>query len=250
MGLKVSDLRDKYIDIIPKIMSPCFRKKRSTQLEKNLKKIFGNIKFSDIDCNLGIITSNMDTKKPVIFKSKTQQVHDTKSSFIPGFGVNIYEAVHASCSAYPFFKIKQLSTKDERGVLNLIDGGYVTNNPSIISYIDAMSSLESGSNTKILNIGTGNFLEKTPIKQGLELLFHIGSKNLINTIFNLSANSQELYVKLLSKKTTYLRVNKTYNDSKLKTNLFESDTKKLEQMFNLGRETYRDYESQIKLFLD
>ncbi len=60
---------------------------------------------------------------------------------MPGFGVTIADAVQASCSAYPFFLRKTVTTAMGDHV-ELIDGGYCANNPTLYAIADAIIALK------------------------------------------------------------------------------------------------------------
>ncbi|MBP0652122.1 patatin-like phospholipase family protein, partial [Mycobacterium tuberculosis] len=66
--------------------------------------------------------------------------HGRKGTFRPGFGVSIGDAVQASCSAVPFFTPKTVVTGagDE---VELVDGGYCANNPTLYAIADATRAL-------------------------------------------------------------------------------------------------------------
>jgi patatin-like phospholipase/acyl hydrolase len=53
----------------------------------------------------------------------------------------VSDAVQASCSAYPFFERKIVKT-DKGDVVELIDGGYCANNPTLYAIADATMGLK------------------------------------------------------------------------------------------------------------
>jgi Patatin-like phospholipase len=75
----------------------------------------------------------------MIFKGSVTQAHGRKGTFTPGFGVTISDAVQASCSAYPFFNRKIVTTATGDNV-ELIDGGYCANNPTLYAIADAVAA--------------------------------------------------------------------------------------------------------------
>lgn len=77
----------------------------------------------------------------MIFKGNVVQAHGRKGTFSPGFGVSIADAVQASCSAYPFFERKVIVTAAGDKV-ELIDGGYCANNPTLFAIADATVALK------------------------------------------------------------------------------------------------------------
>ena len=172
----------------------------------------------------------------------------SKSSFLPGWGAYIADAIEASCSAYPFFKIKKVKT-ESLGELHLIDGGFVASNPTIIAYIDAMESLKTRNDTKILSIGTGDFVDKKPIKEWFVNLIHLGSGSLIDRMYSFNSNSLEIYSNLISgDRVSIFRINESSTD--IKTNLFEKKKRILQVIYNFGKDSYKKNEEKIISFLE
>src|SRR6266576_799070 len=60
--------------------------------------------------------------------------------FEPGFGCTIADAVVGSCSAYPFFKQK-LVTTGRGDHIEVRDGGFVANSPALYAIADVTESL-------------------------------------------------------------------------------------------------------------
>lgn len=247
LGWPISELKDKYFELIPKVMKPLRAKARSKALSEELESFFGNESFKNIKSNLAIVSSDFEQNKPRIFKVSVDQAHGSKGSFEPGWGAKLSDAVEASCSAYPFFRVKAVKT-NSLGTLNLVDGGYVANNPTLVAYIDAKGSLKTGSESKILSVGTGNFVEAAPFRQGITKLHMIGNGKLLSKLFDFSVTSQEQYLKLINQdEMDILRINETFNSTS--TNLFEKKRVNLEKLYRLGKETFNNKEKEIKSFL-
>src|SRR6185437_9988431 len=95
----------------------------------------------------------------MIFKGSVLQAHGRKGTFVPGFGVTIADAVQASCSAYPFFERKKVTTA-AGDVVELIDGGYCANNPTLYAIADAVVALnKEPNNVRVVNVGVGVYPE-------------------------------------------------------------------------------------------
>ena len=76
-------------------------------------------------------------------------------TFSSGFGCTVSDAVQASCSAYPFFERKMVKT-DKGDVIELIDGGYCANNPTLYAIADAiMASKIPPEKICVLSVGVG-----------------------------------------------------------------------------------------------
>jgi len=90
-----------------------------------------------------------------IFKTSIEQAHGRIGTFSPGFGVRVSDAVQASCSAYPFFERKTVKT-DRGDIIELIDGGYCANNPTLYAIADAVMALKlSPENLRVVSVGVG-----------------------------------------------------------------------------------------------
>jgi predicted acylesterase/phospholipase RssA len=79
-----------------------------------------------------------------------------------GFGCTISDAVQASCSAYPFFERKVVTTAKGDHV-ELVDGGYCANNPTLYAIADALAPLKiARENMRVVSIGVGVYPEPKP----------------------------------------------------------------------------------------
>ena len=104
LGHSVDSIIELYREHVPNVMSKKTASARSHTLASLANVIFGDSTFSDVKTGIGIVTANWLTERPMIFKGTLDQAHGRLSTFVPGFGVSIADAVRASCSAYPFFR--------------------------------------------------------------------------------------------------------------------------------------------------
>jgi uncharacterized protein len=131
LGYKIEQIEELYFSLIPNIMRHRFSRGRTKALKAEATKLFQDKTFSEFRMPIGIVCTNHDFERPMIFKSSLQQSHGRSATFKPGFGCKIAEAVVASCSAYPFFKMTDVVTENQSDQL-LMDGGYVANNPPFL----------------------------------------------------------------------------------------------------------------------
>ena len=89
---------------------------------------------------VGIVTTKWVIERPMIFKHSIAQAHGRTGTFAPGFGCKIGDAVQASCSAYPYFNRKTVTTHTGDDI-ELVDGGYCANNPTLYAIADAIGPL-------------------------------------------------------------------------------------------------------------
>ncbi len=102
--------------------------------------VFRTRKFEEMRTRVGIVATRWVNEKPMIFKGDAAQGHGRLGTFVPGFGCTIADAVEASCSAYPFFNRKIVTTQAGDRV-ELVDGGYCANNPTLYAIADATRAL-------------------------------------------------------------------------------------------------------------
>ena len=123
LGSSVDEIHALYLKHVPAVMRSHTSAGKSRALKRLVEIVFGSRKFSDLKTGVGIVATRWDFEKPMIFKASVEQAHGRKSTFVPGFGCSIADAVRASCSAYPFFQKVTINTGAGNPV-TLIDGGY------------------------------------------------------------------------------------------------------------------------------
>lgn len=245
LGRSVEDLRKLYMNNIPDVMSPWTAKKRSNVLKKLLQSEFEDKTFEDFSKYVGIVTSCVGERIPKIFKSNIEQAHGRKNSFKPGFGAKIWEAVYASCSAVPFFNVHGFDCEDNH--LELIDGGFSANNPTLFALIDALKTHKCKlDDIIIINIGTGQF----PLRYSLNFLcssyLFFPVKDLVPTFMEINSNTLAIFSKMLFENTKILRLNEVFSEPHLKTNFLENNTKKLQLLYQRGKSTFGNQEESFK----
>jgi uncharacterized protein len=67
------------------------------------------------------------------------------------------DAVQASCSAFPLFDRKKITT-DKGDIVELIDGGYCANNPTLYAIADAIIALKlPPEHIRVVSVGVGQY---------------------------------------------------------------------------------------------
>lgn len=141
LGHNVDAILDLYREHVPTVMSQKTAPSRSQALKKLATDVFGDATFNDVRTGVGVVAARWLTETPMIFKGSVAQAHGRAGTFYPGFGVSIADAVKASCSAYPFFERTTVKTSMGEDV-ELIDGGYCANNPTLYALADAVQALK------------------------------------------------------------------------------------------------------------
>jgi uncharacterized protein len=141
LGYEVDTIHALYRDHVPVVTRARGPGAKSKALETLGTEVFGNAKFDAVKTGIGIVAMGWIIEKPMIFKGAVAQAHGRTGTFVPGFGCAISDAVQASCSAYPFFDRKIVTTAAGDRI-ELIDGGYCANNPTLYAIADAVIPLQ------------------------------------------------------------------------------------------------------------
>lgn len=250
LGKSVPEIIALYQDHVPTIMKNKDAEGRSGALAELSKTIFGDAMFTDVKTSVGIVATKWVLEKPMIFKAHIGQAHGMKGSFMPGFGVKIGDAVQASCSAYPFFNRKTVVTSSGDNI-ELIDGGFCANNPTLYAIADATVSLEvPPENIRVVSLGCGNYppppvnwwtldywKQKTP---GVQLL---------QKTLEINTQSMEQLRGILYKHIQTVRISQSFSDPAMATDLFEHDLKKLNVLTQRGVQSFAECERTLQAFL-
>lgn len=225
------------------------RSSRSRNLEKHAQCIFGDDKFDAFQVNIGIVAMHYGYAKPMIFKSSIDQAHGRHSTFEPGFGCKITEAILASCAAFPFFKRVIVETVNQ-GKPELMDGGFVGNNPTLFALADAVKAFKIPlDKIKMLSVGVGEY-PQAPRGLSDRILRRHWSYNLFEKMLSANTNTIEQLRQVLFPDVQVVRVNDSFTDIQYSTNLLESDLNKLHKLMDLGRESFGKCEEDVKTLFD
>lgn len=155
LGKNTDEIHDLYKTYVPTIMRKEKPSEKSAALAELAAKVFEDMMFTDVLTNVGIVTTKWDIERPMIFKGNIAQAHGRTGTWVPGFWIKIGDAVQASCSAYPFFDKKTVTTSNGDHI-ELIDGGYCANNPTLYAIADALISMQNpADNIRVVSIGVG-----------------------------------------------------------------------------------------------
>lgn len=248
LGYEVDQIHALYLAHVPRIMSGRSAAARTASLQDLAKEVFKDKTFEDVLTGVGIVATRWMTERPMIFKGSAEQAHGRKATFKPGFGVSIADAVQASCSAYPFFERKVVITATGDKI-ELIDGGYCANNPTLFAIADATVALKKDhKDIRVVNVGVGIYPEPKP-----GLLMRIAKKwlavQLLQKTLEINTQSMDQLRDILFKDIPTIRISDTFERPEMATDLLEHNLDKLNLLRQRGSESFASREAQLREFL-
>lgn len=249
LGYEVDTIHDLYKKYVPSVMRASNARGKSEALAKLAKDVYGTKTFDDVMTGIGIVTTKWMTERPMIFKGDVAQAHGRIGTFKPGFGVTIADAVQASCSAYPFFDRKVVTTATGDTV-ELIDGGYCANNPTLYAIADAISAMKKERpDLRVISVGVGVYPEPKP--RGLKMKLarkYLVSVQLLQKTLEINTQSMDQLRTILFKDVKTIRISDTFEQPEMATDLMEHDLIKLNILRQRGSESFASREQEIKSF--
>lgn len=248
LGYEVEQIHDLYKKYVPRVMRPPCRKGKTKALADITKLIFKKATFKDVKTGIGIVTTKWVIERPMIFKGDIAQAHGRQGTFQPGFGVSIADAVQASCSAYPFFDRKIITTSSGNKV-ELIDGGYCANNPTLYAIADAVGSLKKArSDLRVVSIGVGVYPEPRRLLMRL-VKKCLPSVLLLQKTLEINTQSMEQLRTILFNDISAVRINDAFEKPEMATDIMEHNLDKLNILRQRGSESFASKESEMKKLL-
>jgi predicted patatin/cPLA2 family phospholipase len=248
LGREVEEIHGLYKQHVPRIMKPRTKRGRSKALSELSHSVFGKATFQDVKTGVGIVATKWIIERPMIFKGSATQAHGRLGTFVPGFGVSMADAVQASCSAYPFFDRKLVTTASGDKV-ELVDGGYSANNPTLYAIADAVGAMnKSHADLRVVSIGVGVY--PTPKRLGLMWLINkLPSVQLLQKILEINTQSMEQLRAILFKEIKTVRINDTFERPEMATDLMEHNLDKLNILRQRGSESFASREIELRTIL-
>lgn len=248
LGRTVDEAHKLYRDHVPGIMRPSSRKEKTAALKNAATKVFGDMGFSAFQTDIGIVATQWNFERPLIFKSDVRQAHGRHSTFVAGFGCKVADAVQASCSAYPFFERLHLEIRDGE-IVELADGGYCANNPTLYALADTVQALkENPRDLRLISLGVGVYPEPKYIfyKRWIR---RWPSVRLLQKTLNVNTSSMDQLRHVLFSEVPTVRISDTFSTPEMATDLMEHDFNKLDVLYQRGRESFANFEPILKEFL-
>ncbi len=250
LGYTIDEIHKLYKAHVPAVMSERTAPARSAALGKLASEIFGSRTFEDVKTGIGVVAARWLTERPMIFKADIDQAHGLKGTFIPGFGVSIADAVQASCSAYPFFERKYVTTANGDHI-ELIDGGYCANNPTLYAIADAVGALKKErADIRVLNVGVGVYPEPRPNFKMWFAKKYLVSVQLLQKTLEINTQSMDQLRSILFKDVQTIRISDTFERPEMATDLLEHDLNKLNILRQRGRDSFAGRQQDIERLLN
>jgi predicted acylesterase/phospholipase RssA len=249
-GRSVDEIHGLYRQHVPRIMQRKRPSEKSQALAELADEVFGDALFDSVKTAVGIVTTKWVIERPMIFKGSVAQAHGRVGTFVPGFGVPIGQAVQASCSAYPFFDRKTVVTAAGDHV-ELVDGGYCANNPTLYAIADATRALGlAPEDLRVVSIGVGNYPAPRPgFFTKMRWAKYLLSVQLLQKTLEINTQSMDQLRAILYRHVPTIRISDTFERPEMATDLFEHDLSKLNLLRQRGVESFASREEQLKELL-
>jgi hypothetical protein len=201
------------------------------------------------------VATNWNDERPMIFKASPAQAHGSKGSFEPFFGLPVADAVIGSCSAFPFFE-RHTVRKGNGDIVELADGGFCANNPTLYGIADATRALNySHQDLRVVSLGVGAYPEPALWKRASRLLRdwalmrHVPGSDFLQKVLGTNTCSMEVLRGILFKDVPTIRINDAFVEPAMATDLLEHDLAKLNRLVQKGRLSFAAHEPKLKEFL-
>jgi predicted acylesterase/phospholipase RssA len=250
LGLSVDEIHHLYREHVPRIMERKGAREKSQALADLADEVFGDAMFADVKTNIGIVSTRWVIERPMIFKGSIAQAHGRVGTFVPGFGVPISHAVQASCSAYPFFERKIVRTAQGDDV-ELVDGGYSANNPTLYAIADATRAMNILPELlRVVSVGVGVYPQPQPkFLSRMRFAKYLQSVQLLQKTLEINTQSMDQLRAILFKNIPTVRVSESFEKPEMATDLFEHNLAKLNILRQRGAESFAKQEEELKAVL-
>jgi uncharacterized protein len=252
LGKSVKEISTLYESHVPTVMKVRSAGDKSAALKLLADTVFKQDKFEKMKTGVGIVTTKWEIERPMIFKTSIAQAHGRMGTFAPGFGVSVSDAVQASCSAFPFFNRKVVKT-DKGDLVELIDGGYCANNPTLYAIADAIMALKlPPENIRVVSLGVGAYpAPKQSLFSQARWKQKLLSVQLLQKTLEINTQSMDQLRHILFKDVPTVRISDTFDRPEMATDLFEHNMGKLNLLRQRGSESFARNEPELqRLFKD
>lgn len=250
LGRSVKEISDLYEKHVLSVMQKKDPREKSLALAKLGDDVFKEDKFDKMKTGVGIVATRWMIERPMIFKTSIEQAHGRMGTFSPGFGVKVSDAVQASCSAFPFFDRKMVKT-DKGDLVELIDGGYCANNPTLYAIADANMAFKlPPEHIRVISVGVGVYPSPkqswfSTTKWAQKLI----SVQLLQKTLEINTQSMDQLRQVLFRQVPTVRINDTFEQPEMATDMFEHNMTKLNILRQRGSESFAKQEQPLQQLL-
>ncbi|POR41808.1 patatin-like phospholipase family protein [Methylobacterium sp. V23] len=250
LGKPVDEIESLYRLRVVQIMGKLLPSRKTAALEKLAKEVFEGKRFDAFKTEMGIVGTRWEDERPIIFKTSRGQAFAGAGTFEPGFGCTIADAVVGSCSAYPFF-LKKMVTTGRGDRIEVRDGGFVANNPTLYAIADATKSLgHSPTMVRVVSVGVGEYpAPNLSVTSARKWLNKWPTVKFAQKLLEINTQSMEQLRGVLFGAVPTLRINTSYTQPEMATDMLEADMEKLGKLWSRGRDSAREQEAQLRQFL-
>ncbi|MCW2194990.1 putative acylesterase/phospholipase RssA [Bradyrhizobium elkanii] len=250
LGSRVEEIESLYRLRVVEVMGEILPRRKTAALEALAQDVFGERRFDAFKTDMGIVGTRWDDDRPIIFKTNAGQAFTGVGSFEPGFGCTIADAVVGSCSAYPFF-LKKMVTTGRGDRIEVRDGGFVANNPTLYAVADAVESLgHDRENLRVVSLGVGEYPAPTlPATSARKWISKWPTVKFSQKLLEINTQSMEQLSRVLFGGVPLIRINAKYTQPEMATDMLEANMEKLAKLWSRGRDSAREYDGELKRFL-
>lgn len=146
---------------------------------------------------------------------------------------------------YPYFDRKTVTTHMGDNI-ELVDGGYCANNPTLYAMADAIGPLKMArDDIRVVSVGVGEYPELKPrFFSKARWIRYLLSVQLLQRTLEINTQSMDQLRAILFKDVPTIRISDAYTQPEMAT-----DLEKLNILWQRGRESFAKQESALKQFL-
>jgi hypothetical protein len=133
----------------------------------------------------------------------------------------------------------------------LIDGGCCANNPTLYAIADATNALKfDRKQIRVVSVGVGEYPPpKKSMFSAMRWIGYLFTVRLLQRVLEINTQSMNQLRHILFHDIDTVRISTRYTEPEMATDLFEHDLKKLDQLWQRGRQSFREYENALRKIL-
>ncbi len=193
----------------------------SKYINEVLQRVFKNYTSKDCSIKTMSVAYDIENRKPKLFKS-----HDDN--------FNVWEVCRATSASPTYFKPYSI---DSEGIF--VDGGVISNNPSMIALAEAIKLFPNEDKINILSIGCTTNLKPLTISLGGVLNW---ANDIIDIFMDGTTNGQDYFLRNLFPDINYIRLQSNTDDE---IKLDDISDKSRDKLLQLANDTYYNNSEKI-----